>query len=85
MPRERIFSTSSDDLPVLDKLVTGQRGLGVHWTRNGGFVELGTTAVSNDGSDVEVPAHWVTLDWSQCNRLVRFLRAARDQAFGKPE
>jgi hypothetical protein len=99
MPRDVVFSTSSDDLPLVDwaellgslatdesiELVRGQRGIGVHWTRGGGFVQLGPTALAEDGSDVEVPGHWIDLDWSQCNRLIRFLRHARDQAFGRPE
>lgn len=72
-------------LASLTPPVRGQRGLGVHWTRGGGFVQLGPHAVADDGTDVAVPGHWVDLDWSQCNRLIRFLRNARDQAFGRPE
>jgi hypothetical protein len=108
MPRDTVFSTSSDDrlLPVdwtrlLDDLyagrhgdyrldpavpvVRGQHAVAVHWTRGGGFVQLGPTARAEDGTDVEVPGHWVDLDWAQTNRLIRFLRNARDQAFGRPE
>jgi hypothetical protein len=96
MPRELVLSTSSDDLPiVVDELpshpgdepdtVRGQRGLAVCWTRAGALVSLGPVARAEDGSDVDVPGHWVNLDWSQCNRLIRFLRNARDQAFGRPE
>lgn len=97
MPRDSVFSTSSDDLPtgvawteLLDQVkgvttVRGQRALGVHWTRGGGFVQLGPHATAEDGTDVPVPGHWVDLDWSQCNRLIKFLKNARDQAFGRPE
>lgn len=100
MPRDVVFSTSSDDLPLVnwDELLTladtdenplqfrrGQRGVGVHWSRGGGFVQLGPTALDENGTDVEVPGHWIDLDWSQCNRLIKFLRNARDQAFGRPE
>ena len=101
MPRDTVFSTSSDDLKtgvpwadLLDGLlndvadvrtVRGQRALSVHWTRGGGFVQLGPSARAEDGTDVEVPGHFVDLDWSQCNRLIKFLRNARDQAFGRPE
>lgn len=114
MPRDTVFSTTTDDLlagvdwtDLLNRLARGQllthdahgdlvdvataatvrgtRALSVHWTRGGGFVQLGPHAVADDGTDVAVPGHWVDLDWSQCNRLIRFLRNARDQAFGRPE
>jgi hypothetical protein len=65
--------------------VRGQRGLAVCWTRAGALVSLGPVARADDGTDVEVPGHFVDLDWAAVNRLVRFLRTARDQAFGKPE
>lgn len=100
MPRDSVFSTSTDDLPTgtgWDELladvnapdgvptVRGQRAIGVHWSRGGGFVQLGPHARAEDGTDVSVPSWWVDLDWSQCNRLIKFLRNARDQAFGQPE
>lgn len=31
------------------------------------------------------PAFWVSLDWDGCNQLMRKLRKARDDAWGKPE
>jgi hypothetical protein len=65
--------------------VRGQRGLGVHWTRGGGLVQLGPTATFEDGTEAHVPGFWLSLDWSQCNRLIKFVRNARDQAFGRPE
>lgn len=73
------------DLPFTSATVRGQRALAVHWTRGAGVVRLGPTARAEDGTDVPVPGHWVDLDWAQTNRLIRFLRNARDQAFGKPE
>ncbi len=97
MPRDTVFSTRSEDLktgvPWIDLLdrvegtdvVRGQRGLGVHWSRGAGIIQLGPVALGHDGQDVEVPGHWVDLDWSQTNRLIRFLKHARDQAFGRPE
>lgn len=63
----------------------GQYGVGVHWTRGGGFVQLGPTGRFHSGDEALVPGSWVDLDWSQTNRLVKFLRNARDQAFGRPE
>lgn len=71
--------------PELPATARGQRALAVHWTRGGGLVSLGPTARAEDGSDVEVPGWWLDLDWTQLNRLIKFLRNARDQAFGRPE
>jgi hypothetical protein len=100
VPRDSVFSTTTTDLPLADwdellsladtdanplRFSRGQRALSVHWTRGGGFVQVGPRAVADDGTDVAVPGHWVDLDWSQCNRLIKFLRNARDQAFGQPE
>jgi hypothetical protein len=72
----------------------------VHRSRGAGFVQLSPRAAAHGdpthaahaagdtGEDVPtplVPDWWVTLDWAGCNRLIRFLRTARDQAFGRPE
>lgn len=35
--------------------------------------------------DAEAPALWATLDRARINELIKHLRAARDQAFGKDE
>lgn len=109
MPRDSVFSTSSDSLlagldwnTLLNDLeagrlsnyrtgtdvpttVRGQRAVVIHWTRDAGFIQLGPAARAEDGTDVDVPGHWIDLNWAQTNRLIRFLRNARDQAFGKPE
>lgn len=99
MPRDSVFSANSDDLLDVDwdallntlerdpetKTVRGQRALAVQWVRDGNLVHVGPYATSVDGTDVPVPGHWVDLNWAQVNRLIRFLRAARDQAFGSPE
>lgn len=76
------------------RCVPGQRGLSVHHSRGAGFVQLSPRAAAHDSSHGDpahppaeplVPDWWITLDWAGCNRLIRFIRTARDQAFGRPE
>ena len=52
----------------------------VGWSREAEYVQL----VTNDGGD-ENAGQFVTLDRDGCNKLIRTLRRARDQAFGRDE
>lgn len=54
----------------------------VRWSRDG-YVQLCTIADSPPPEGLE--GWFVTLDRKGCNDLVRFVRRARDQAFGKDE
>ena len=80
---------------------TDQRGrLELHWQRDN-YVQLATTHWAGEGSPdttitylpgdkgdqpVEAwPGEYVELDREQLNHLIRQLRAARDQAFGRDE
>jgi hypothetical protein len=51
----------------------------VGWSRDGVFVQLATTS-----GDIHDAAH-VSLDRPAINNLIRVLRRARDQAFGRDE
>lgn len=57
----------------------------VRWARQeaGGHVQLATIA---DGPPTnEMPGWFVSLDRKGCNDLIRHVRRARDQAFGRDE
>lgn len=65
----------------------------VLWNREGGFVQVASKAVTADGGRVAADseeAHftdgmYVDLDRTSINKLIRNLRRARDQAFGRDE
>jgi hypothetical protein len=78
-------TVTTDGVEDAAALVDGQHCLSVGWHRGGGYVQVGPGARAHDGSELRVPGRWVDLDWYGTNRLVRFLRTARDQAFGRPE
>ena len=65
--------------------VRGRYCLSVGWHRGGGVVQVGPGARDESGAELPVPGRWVDLDWLATNRLIGFLRTARDQAFGRPE
>ena len=70
-------------LSALDEGVTGalyQRGVLVRWSRDRD-VELGVAKLEISTHD-EKDQHYLTLDRSGINRLIRSLRKARDQAYG---
>lgn len=54
----------------------------VFWSRDG-FVQLGVVMV--DGSEDPANGLYCDLNRDQINRLVRNLRRARDQAYGRDE
>lgn len=94
MPKEVIVS----DRNVFGPESSACSLLQVRWGRNG-FVELGARIVHGaDHSDykpteAESPGsggkamrgHYMSLDRPQINDLIRHLRRARDQAFGRDE
>lgn len=80
MPKERIHSCYAEDHPDLVAQIT--------WSREPtGHVQLATL---NDDAVELVPTPegngwFVTLDRREINDLIRVLRRARDQAFGRDE
>jgi hypothetical protein len=86
MPKEVIFGEQTPEdtmVPIAE----------VRWNREGGGVQLVTKAtdphdgrVAGDSSETHVTDGFhVDLDRSSINKLIRNLRRARDQAFGKDE
>jgi hypothetical protein len=69
--------------PVIGVDKTLQRMVHVGWSR-GGWVELAT--VQREAAEHTLDAGmFVTMSRSEINDLIRLLRRARDQAFGKDE
>lgn len=58
-----------------------RRAAVVRWTRDRMLVELGVAKLEVS-THRETDPHYLALDRSACNRLIRSLRKARDQAFG---
>ena len=74
MPREVIATHGDLGEPI---------GVEVSWGREG-FVQVATTNL--DKEQFEMSRGWfVTLNRNEINRLIRFLRKARDQAYGADE
>lgn len=58
----------------------------VGWTKGAGVIQVGISGRDPEsGAEIGLPGFYADLDWAGCNRLIAELRAARDQAFGKPE
>lgn len=94
MPKEVIH----DEAGMYDMVVGWSRGTVENETHEpiGGYVQLGIETSDGAslveklrGMDVEEAAMftrvWGTLDRAGCNRAIRTLRRARDQAFGRDE
>jgi hypothetical protein len=85
MPKELVHDDGqfSADEPTLECVV------GVHWAREAEYVQIATTLVHMaDHMPVErsVSGGWyVNLSRGGINDLIRNLRRARDQAFGRDE
>ncbi len=81
MPKEKIY----DEASMYD--------MEVGWSRDN--VQVGVTTregiplVEQLAQDIDDPAKftgvWGTLDRAGCNRMIKMLRKARDEAFGKDE
>lgn len=76
MPKEIIYDTDGPD---------GERHVELIWVR-GQFAQLGTV-LSIEGANPGDPAvgQYATLNRAGINKLIRDLRRARDQAFGRDE
>lgn len=86
MPKELVH----DDLSDYDSEFPTQEGVvQVSWGREASHVQIATTLVEQaDHSPVtrEVEGGWyVNLNRAGINDLIRYLRRARDQAFGRDE
>lgn len=60
-----------------------QQGVEVVWNRTG-YVQLGVKEMHPSTEQAD-SGYWTDLNRAQCNALIRFIRRARDQAFGKDE
>lgn len=83
MPRESVMGEDRDGTEVK-----------IGWSQHGS-VQVGVSAAGAFSFNTPLPAGvsingpyddlWVTLDRQGCNDLIRKLRKARDQAFGRDE
>lgn len=90
MPKESVYGIqhvreTRDDHPMVPTV-------DVLWGRDGGYVQIVSKVEDADGgrwSDSPethfTDGMYVDLDRNEINRLIRNLRRARDQAFGKDE
>jgi hypothetical protein len=92
MPKELVMSgrefamlgdgeIAVEDIKPESGAVILRRGAVVRWTRDTDLVELGVSKVATSNHE-ESGQHYMTLDRTAVNRLIRSLRKARDQAFG---
>lgn len=101
MPKEGTWSKSGpfavgpkggehpvSDLPEGDGQTVYQRAVVVRWTKSqaprSDYLEVGVAKVRT-ADNFEVDAHYLDLDRAGVNRLIRSLRKARDDAFGRDE
>jgi hypothetical protein len=88
MPKEMIRGTTvlfEDDESLRETPVVD-----VRWDRESGYFQIVTRAQEAEVClpEEEIPVrfgYWVTLDRRGTNDLIRALRRARDQAFGRDE
>jgi hypothetical protein len=91
MPKETVYGEQHAFDPA-DKNPAVPRAE-VIWNREGGYVQIVTKATDANGGRLvgdDEPTHftdglYVDLDRSAINALIRNLRRARDQAFGRDE
>jgi hypothetical protein len=57
----------------------------VSWNKETGDVQIATINPGNEYAYDEIGGYYVDLDRTQINRLIKVLRRARDQAFGRDE
>lgn len=57
----------------------------VGWSREAGHVQLATIRDGSEGSHDPANGLYITLDRGSINDVIRHLRRARDQAFGRDE
>lgn len=85
MPKETVYDCVNYFNPDGDKTVVAE----LSWGRDRGEVQLATLLVSpstHTRFTEEVEGGWfINLDRQGINKLIRDLRRARDQAFGKDE
>lgn len=84
MPKEYVYGIATVLPPgPQDSGSTRESIVGVGWGRDQGMVQLGTV-YDRDSYDPCLGVY-VDLDRNQINKLIRVLRRARDQAFGRDE
>ena len=95
MPKEITYGTTENETFSVDGVVRENcaRGVQVGWNRDG-WVQIGTLLRYGIESTKDEPAHlrystergwYVDLGRTQINDLIRNLRRARDQAYGRDE
>ena len=78
MPREYVVGESLSDLDA-------ERRVTVGWQREGN-VQVATESLPVSGTTTSMGnGQWIDLDRTAINALIRLLRKARDQAFGRDE
>lgn len=70
--------TSDDPTPYLES------GIELRWGREGSYVQVATGSIAATGFNNE-SAQYVDLSRQGINSLIRNLRKARDQAYGRDE
>lgn len=93
MPAEKVYGEQS----VAESAATAERPaivpiVDVRWNREGGYVQIvtkaedpfGGRAIEDEGVHY-LDGFYVDLDRQAINKLIRNLRRARDQAFGRDE
>jgi len=89
MPREYVYSEA---WRAAEQGITGvntefQMAASVGWSKeeNGGYVQLATIRNGSEHSFDPCDGLYMTMDRRQINELIRLLRKARDQAYGRDE
>lgn len=82
MPKEIIWSRYGSEVEGEPEPVAQ-----VGWSREASHVELGVVKTGVDPTDADDPKNglYIQLDRDGINRLIRTLRTARDQAYGRDE
>jgi hypothetical protein len=83
MPREYVYSEFNDPLAE----TAPQMAASVGWSKeaDGGSIQLATIRNGKEHSYDPVDGLYMDLDRKQINQLIRLLRKARDDAFGRDE
>ena len=85
MPKEYIRSMDHGRMVTLDgsdeQRVVDWDALKVGWAKDRPGIDLAVVNIDGDPDGFE--AQYINLDRDGCNRLIRVIRRARDDAFGK--
>lgn len=89
MPREYVYGPAcyAEDQGQFGENTQHQVAASVGWSRqqSGGHVQLATIRNGKEGSFAPEDGLYMDMDRAAISRLIRLLRRARDQAFGRDE